>query len=154
VHKVSGGSNFNINSTFASLAQSNCTSCQIQADKSAYWTPQLYYKYANGKYEEVPGHGMTVYYLGRGMDPWGNKTAKPFPEGLQMLSGNNSARVKDVNTRTWGKLLWLQFLLIVNNVLGNSTFPSRLVSERVSFACINYSNQTGAETHGIENTYW
>jgi hypothetical protein len=40
-----------------------CTSCEIQDDKSAYWTPQLYYQHANGSFEEVPNDGMTVYYF-------------------------------------------------------------------------------------------
>lgn len=54
----------NQNSDFNSLLQSPCSSCEIQSDKSAYWTPQLYFAHANGKFEEVPNYGMTVYYVG------------------------------------------------------------------------------------------
>ena len=50
-------SDININSTYESLQEAKCTSCSIQADKSAYWTPQLYYLHSNGEYEEVP-NGM------------------------------------------------------------------------------------------------
>ena len=64
VHKIAGGSEINPYSTFDSLLTSTCSSCQIQADKSAYWTPQLYYAHNNGSFEEVPNEGMTVYYVG------------------------------------------------------------------------------------------
>lgn len=56
----------NINSTAETLLASECTSCQIQSDKSAYWTPGFYYQHADGTFEEVPNSGMTIYYLGRG----------------------------------------------------------------------------------------
>jgi hypothetical protein len=46
------------------LLASNCSSCEVQDDKSAYWTPQLYYAHNNGTFEEVPNYGMTVYFLG------------------------------------------------------------------------------------------
>jgi len=50
------------------MRNSSCTSCEIQADKSGYWTPQLYYEHADGSFEEVPNDGMVVYYLGRGVN--------------------------------------------------------------------------------------
>lgn len=65
VHKIAGGSEVNPYSTFDSLQTSTCSSCEIQADKSAYWTPQLYYAHSNGSFEEVPNEGMTVYYVGK-----------------------------------------------------------------------------------------
>lgn len=64
VHKIAGGTEINPYSTTASLQTSTCSSCEIQADKSAYWTPQLYYSHSNGSFEEVPNEGMTVYYVG------------------------------------------------------------------------------------------
>lgn len=57
------------NSDFNSLLSSTCSSCEIQSDKSAYWTPQLYFAHANGKFEEVPNFGMTVYYVGMTIPP-------------------------------------------------------------------------------------
>lgn len=85
IHKISGAASMvtffrlldtvsntslgiNINSTADTLIASSCTSCQIQGDKSAYWTPGFYYAHADGTFEEVPNQGMTVYYLGRGED--------------------------------------------------------------------------------------
>lgn len=47
------------------LPASVCSSCEVQDDKSAYWTPQLYYVHSNGTFEEVPNYGMTVYFLGK-----------------------------------------------------------------------------------------
>lgn len=118
---------FNINSTFETLAASSCTSCQIQGDKSAYWTPQFYFAHADGTYEEVPNSGMTVYYLGRGEDD-GNRI-KPFPPGLKMVSGDNSAR--SLNTK--------------------SVLPGgRLLAERTSFACVNYA-KPAPETNNLAN---
>lgn len=116
VHKIAGASSFNVSSTFASLQASDCTSCSIQADKSAYWTPQLYYQHANTTLQTVPNSGMTVYYLGRGD---GKASIVPFPPGLRMLSGDPTARALD-----------------------NTTFlpgSNRPVAERVSFACLDRS---------------
>lgn len=135
VHKIAGASNLGPSSTYDSLRQSECTSCTIQADKSAYWTPALYYLHADGTYEEVPNTGMTVYYLGRGADPHGNKTASPFPPGLKMLSGSTTARTQDLTTKTWG----------------NSTYSSRPVSEAVSMVCINYTPGAGSHTNNMTN---
>jgi hypothetical protein len=54
----------NPSSTHDSLLASTCSSCEVQEDKSAYWTPQLYYAHNNGTIEEVQNEGMTVYYVG------------------------------------------------------------------------------------------
>ena len=51
-------------STYTTLQNSSCSSCEIQADRSMYWTPQLYYHRGNGTVEEVRNEGMTVYYVG------------------------------------------------------------------------------------------
>lgn len=41
-HTIVGGSNIGIDSSYESMINSACTSCEIQADKSAYWAPILY----------------------------------------------------------------------------------------------------------------
>jgi len=54
-HTIKGGSGMHINASAEDLLNSQCTSCQVQQDKSAYWTPQLYFMHANGgKAELVP----------------------------------------------------------------------------------------------------
>lgn len=98
------------------MLQSTCTSCAVQADRSGYWTPQLYYQHTNGSFEEVPNNEMLVYYLARGPDSVINKTV-PFPKGFQMLSGNPYLRVFDNQTRTWD--------------------GSSAIAERVSYNCID-----------------
>ncbi|KAI1465850.1 uncharacterized protein F4812DRAFT_437801 [Daldinia caldariorum] len=40
VHKVSGASNFGLVNTYDDLISSECTSCEIQDDKSIYWNPR------------------------------------------------------------------------------------------------------------------
>lgn len=118
VHIVAGPNNFNISSNYDSLQKSLCTSCTVQADKSAYWTPYMYYQKADGTFVDVPQGGVIVYYLGRGK---GNATS--FPPGFRMLSGNTSLRAYDNKTMTYG----------------TAQEAPRPVSDRVSFNCINYA---------------
>lgn len=63
VHSIMGGSNFNLTMSDTTLESSTCTSSLAKADKSNYWTPQLYFKHSNGTFEEVPLFYMKVYYL-------------------------------------------------------------------------------------------
>ena len=39
------------------LVASNCTSCSVRQDKSAYWSPQMYFQHENGTFELVPTSG-------------------------------------------------------------------------------------------------
>jgi hypothetical protein len=120
VHKLSGASNIGINSTFESLQASRCTSCEVQDDKSAYWTPQLFYQHANGSFQMVPNGGTVIYYLGRGEN---RSKTEPFPPGFKMLSGDNFARSYDSKTMTYS----------------NSKNKGRPVADRVTFACLDSS---------------
>ncbi|KAF4470185.1 fungistatic metabolite [Fusarium albosuccineum] len=120
VHKISGASNMGISATYDDLQASRCTSCEIQDDKSAYWTPQLFYQHGNGSFEMVPNDGTVVYYLGRGE----NRTKmEPFPPGFKMLSGDSTARSADTKTMTYNK----------------TGYKGRPVAERISFACLDSS---------------
>lgn len=127
-HKVSGASNFYFSETFDDLAASQCTSCEIQADKSIYWTPQLYYQHGNGTFQEVPNGGHVVYYLGRGDQ---RSSIEPFPPGFKMLSGDSGARANDTVTMTYN----------TNSVRG------RLQSDRVSFACLDSSGPMAEQNY-------
>jgi hypothetical protein len=119
------------NSNYDSLRGSDCTSCSIQADKSAYWTPTLYYEKANGSFVSVPDSGIIIYYLGRGV---GNATA--FPPGFRMLSGNPGLRSYNQAGQTYG----------------TAQYPSRPIADRVSFNCINYNNPR-PETSGFPSDF-
>lgn len=111
----------NTTSTFDSLQAAYCTSCSIQKDKSAYWTPQLYYRHGNnGMFEEVPHDGTVVYYLDRGV---GSINMTAFPPGYRVLSGDSAARSYDANTLTYG----------------NNQYRGQPIANRVSFACLDSS---------------
>ncbi|KAF2426326.1 WSC-domain-containing protein [Tothia fuscella] len=128
-HNIVGAYNFGLNSTYDDLQSSKCTSCEIAADKSAYWTPQLYYSHTNGSFEKVPNGGAIVYYLGRGDDL---ANIQPFPPGFAMLSGSNTARSFDNTTKTWN--------------------GARNIADRVSFVCLD-NNYKYEQTPGLVNTH-
>ncbi|KAL8667681.1 MAG: hypothetical protein Q9202_000536 [Teloschistes flavicans] len=125
-HKIAGAINVNQGSTYDTLRQASCTSCAVQDDKSAYWTPKLYYQHSNGSFEEVGNSGMTVYYLGRG----DNQKLQAFPPGFRMVSGNNNARSYNKQALIPGS--------------------QRPVADRVSYACL--AENLGPETPGMVNT--
>ncbi|KAL2393243.1 hypothetical protein ABEF93_001754 [Exophiala dermatitidis] len=131
-HTIAGPNNLNTTSTFDSLQASYCTSCSIQKDKSAYWTPQLYYRHRNGSFEEVPHDGTVVYYLDRGVDV---PNMVPFPPGFRVLSGDSAARSYDASTLTYG----------------NKSYGPRPVADRTSFACLDSSGPM-PETPGFNVT--
>ena len=45
--------------------EATCSTCEVQMDRSAYWTPSLFYQHPDGTFESVPNNGMTVYYVGQ-----------------------------------------------------------------------------------------
>ncbi|KAI1401782.1 hypothetical protein F4819DRAFT_456715 [Hypoxylon fuscum] len=134
VHKVSGASNFGLSNTYEDLIGSRCTSCEIQDDKSTYWTPQLYYEHTNGSFEEVPNGGTVVYYLGRGEN---RSNIEPFPPGFKMVSGDPFVRSNNTAAVTY---------------TDSNNFGSRLVSDRVSFACLDSSGNGGPEQNYMART--
>ena len=109
-----------MNATYQSLLNSACNSCEIFPDKSAYWTPNLYYQRPNGSFEEVQHGGSVVYYLGRGYLQDGSQVFTPFPKGFQMLSGNKATRAYNTTGMTWG----------------NATYPNRPIQDAATFLCI------------------
>ncbi|KAK0753497.1 hypothetical protein B0T18DRAFT_452427 [Schizothecium vesticola] len=95
VHTFMGAGNIGWSSTGEELRQSTCTNTQLNADKSAYWFPKLYFKDpSDGKLEPVPLYYAAVYYF---FEPT-NDDIKAFPLGLQIVSGNAMARTPPVKT--------------------------------------------------------
>jgi hypothetical protein len=127
-HMIAGPNNFNTTSTTDSLQASYCTSCSIQKDKSAYWTPGLYFRHRNGTYEEVPNEGTVVYYLDRGVDV---ANIMPFPRGFRMVSGDSASRSFDSTTMTFN--------------------GQARIANRISFACLDVSGPQ-PETPGFAQT--
>jgi Domain of unknown function (DUF1996) len=64
VHTIQGGNAFAETLSDTALIASTCTSSLIKNDKSAYWTPKMYFQDpVNGTFEDVPLFYMNVYYL-------------------------------------------------------------------------------------------
>ena len=57
------GSGFSIDAGFDELTAGSCTSCQVTQDKSAYWTPALYFQDASGKMSLVDQVGGMLAYV-------------------------------------------------------------------------------------------
>ncbi|KAG9230027.1 hypothetical protein BJ875DRAFT_169743 [Amylocarpus encephaloides] len=105
-HAIHGGSGFSESSDTAQLLSSECTSCEVSQDKSAYWTPAVYFKdAATGKFTLVDQvGGMLAYYL---LFPnSGETTVEAFPKDFEMISGDTNQRnwsypVPDVEKSLW-----------------------------------------------------
>jgi len=64
VHTIQGGNKFGLTLSDTDLLDSTCTSSLIKNDKSAYWTPKLYFQDpSTGEFTDVPLFYMNVYYL-------------------------------------------------------------------------------------------
>lgn len=119
-----------MSSTPQDLVDSDCTSCEVTQDKSAYWTPSLHFMFSNGSSVMVDQvGGMLAYYLlyTDDSDPTGKITA--FPEGFQMISGDKRQR-----NFTWpvpdpAKSLWS----------GDQVSQFALSQKALGFNCLNYA---------------
>ncbi|KAI1329065.1 hypothetical protein F5Y16DRAFT_367307 [Xylariaceae sp. FL0255] len=128
-HTIQGSSGFGLSATYSDLTEGNCTSCAVNEDKSAYWTPALYFLDDDTQeFTLVPQvGGMLAYYLPRG----DNVTA--FPDGFQMIAGNNFRRnftvgnpyVPDPPQSSWAAL--------------KQTSQSDLQQRATGFNCLDYS---------------
>ncbi|KAI3097075.1 hypothetical protein CBS147333_9404 [Penicillium roqueforti] len=123
-HAVHGGGSFGMSSDEASLLESDCTSCAVTQDKSAYWVPALYFMHTNGSAEVVDEvGGMLAYYLLYGE----NVTA--FPSNFRMLAGDPYQRnftwpVPDPPKSDWS---------------GAQASQAALRQKALGFNCLDYS---------------
>ncbi|KAI0443901.1 hypothetical protein F4803DRAFT_287540 [Xylaria telfairii] len=127
-HTVHGSSGFGISSTYDDLMNGDCTSCAVKQDKSAYWTPAMYFlDSATGEFSPVPQvGGMLAYYLLRG----DNVTA--YPPGFQMIAGSNYRRdytVGDPYSPDPPQSNWAAL---------KQTGQSDLEQRAIGFNCLNY----------------
>ncbi|KAH8656666.1 hypothetical protein BGZ60DRAFT_384562 [Tricladium varicosporioides] len=129
-HAIHGSSGFSETADTAALLAGQCTSCQVAQDKSAYWTPALYFQNtATGKFSLVNQvGGMLAYYL---LYPnSGSQNVTAFPEGFSMISGDTNQRnfsypVPDIPKSNW-------------NVAPYNT-QSFLRQAALGFNCLDYS---------------
>lgn len=123
VHAIHGPDSFTLGSDQSELMSGNCTSCGVVQDRSAYWTPALYFMHANGTAELVPEvGGMLAYYLLNG------DNIKAFPHGFRMIAGDTHQR-----NFTWPvpdppKSLWT----------GAQSSQAALQQKALGFNCLNY----------------
>lgn len=115
-----------MSSGYDDLMKSNCTSCAVKQDHSAYWTPALYFMGNDGKTTIVDQNGGTlVYYL-----LYGDKV-KAFPPGFQMIAGDTKRRsfslpVPDPPQSSWS---------------GEQSTQSGLAQKAVGFNCLDYNKR-------------
>ncbi|GAA5867574.1 hypothetical protein JCM8547_001225 [Rhodosporidiobolus lusitaniae] len=106
VHNILGGSNFALGTSFEALRKSECTSCVVKQDLSNYWTPQLYFHWANGSFSSVETTGgALIYYLQRS-HPTDKTNITAFPDGLRMLTGNPFKRSYNSSSLTAQAIGW------------------------------------------------
>ena len=124
VHDIAGGSNLAATVTTGSLRKSACTSCEVKQDKSLYWTPSLYFQWANGSFSMVPSEALTAYYYTTGYE----EKNLPMPAGLRMISGNRAFHSAAISNR----------MLIKSHVafLRSNQNTTSQVYGAVNFACI------------------
>ena len=142
VHSIKGASGLSDSTTVEQLLASNCTSCPILQDKSAYWTPQMYFHdKTNDSYElvpEVPGHAVYYKYVTAVLNDGKGKTVtdpEPIPNGMRMISGNPFRRNSTVPfpdpPQPWS---------------GDQVTQDALEQKAIGFNCLNYKNPKPEDT--------
>ncbi|GAA6010573.1 hypothetical protein JCM10207_007745 [Rhodosporidiobolus poonsookiae] len=117
VHNIVGGSGVGLGSTFDDLRASQCSTCRVKQDMSAYWTPQLYFQWANGSVSSVDTtSGALIYYLLRS-HPSDTTPITAFPDGFQMVTGNPFKRTYDASSLVDQAIGW--------NCLGSGVAETR-----------------------------
>ncbi|KAL5350457.1 hypothetical protein ACLOAV_004025 [Pseudogymnoascus australis] len=91
-HTIFGSSGFTESSGSDELLAGDCTSCAVTEDKSAYWTPPMYFKdAATGQYKIVDQVGGMLSYYFLNYAP-GETKITAFPHGMEMIAGDTNLR--------------------------------------------------------------
>ncbi|RXK40962.1 hypothetical protein M231_01810 [Tremella mesenterica] len=94
-HNIVGVSNFNAGLTFEEAQKASCTTSYIQADKSAYWVPGLFYQWKNDStFSNIQGDGIVTYWKYAQSGP--NDTFAVVPDDFRMVAGNVSRDTLDI----------------------------------------------------------
>lgn len=127
-HTIHGSSGFSETATYADLMAGDCTSCAVEEDKSAYWTPVLYFQDGStGEFEVVGMSGGLLSYYLLNTDAKGTKV-EAFPPGFAMIAGDTNQRnftypVPDVEKSFW---------------TGEYAQQAFLRQAAIGFNCLNY----------------
>ncbi|CZR56548.1 related to glyoxal oxidase precursor [Phialocephala subalpina] len=129
-HAIHGSDGFSTSASYESLLAGSCTSCEVAQDKSAYWTPAMYFLNSETneyKLVEQVG-GMLAYYL---LYPnSGNTSLSAFPAGFEMIAGDTNQRNFTYPVPDIQKSLW--------NVAPYNT-QAFLRQAALGFNCLNYA---------------
>ncbi|KIW13665.1 hypothetical protein PV08_08856 [Exophiala spinifera] len=145
LHVTFGASNLGFDPTIDELLASNCTSCSIVEDHSAYWTPRMYFQHSNGTLEMVPtSGGLTVYYFTEGPGAGFGAEVTAFPQNFRMVAGMSPKRtfygpIPDRNTSSW---------------LPSDYTQQSLMEKALGFNCLHYGhppNEGALEVHYLRN---
>lgn len=133
LHSIHGSGGFNENASYDELMASDCTSCAVEEDKSAYWHPSLFFEdTTTGKFEIVEQvGGMLAYYL---LFTNTGEKLTAFPKDFRMIAGdslrrNYSQALGDVSKPDPEKSIWAS--------LGQTSQPD-LQQRALGFNCLNY----------------
>ena len=160
VHSLKGGSAFSATSKGEDLLKSNCTSCGVKEDKSAYWTPAMYFVGDDGKTEivpEMPPHKSYYFVEPVQLTSGEKKPREPFPVGFQMIAGN--ARKRNTSLADEGAVSAKQDPLDTDpNSLGpwpNET-QEQLAERAVGFNCLHYGqgDEQSHSRHSLPSKEW
>ncbi|KAG9244702.1 hypothetical protein BJ878DRAFT_56698 [Calycina marina] len=130
IHSIFGGSGFSETADTDTMLASDCTSCSVAQDKSAYWTPPFYFQDATtGEFEAVQQEGgMLAYYL---LFPNADETTvDAFPSGFQMIAGDTNQRNFTYPVPDLEKSLWA--------LDPKYTSQAFLRQAAIGFNCLNY----------------
>ncbi|KAI0245872.1 hypothetical protein BJV78DRAFT_1287032 [Lactifluus subvellereus] len=102
-HTIMGSDAIGLTTTFDDLRNSDCTTCKVKDDKSAYWVPELFYQYKNGSFQAATHGGMLRFPVNETVS-----VVQAFPDGLRMLAGNpylrNNTGTLEAKAITWNCL--------------------------------------------------
>ncbi|KAG7531200.1 hypothetical protein FFLO_04559 [Filobasidium floriforme] len=87
VHRIAGSSALMETVTYEELRASECTTAEVEDDKSLYWQPTLYYQSAAGTFQRLdPDGGLVVYWKA---DKAGDdEPLFDMPNGLRIIAGD------------------------------------------------------------------
>ncbi|MCJ1310740.1 hypothetical protein MMC25_004406 [Agyrium rufum] len=129
LHTLHGGNALGLTTTVEDLLSSDCTSCQVTKDKSAYWSAALYFQEAStGQLSLVPEVSHLTYYKYTPLTVNGVYTfPSALPNGFQMISGDPFER---------------NFTLPVPDPpmpwYGDDATQHALAQKAIGFNCLNY----------------
>ncbi|KAJ4306429.1 hypothetical protein N0V88_001230 [Collariella sp. IMI 366227] len=134
-HAIHGSSGFSETATYEDLINGDCTSCAATEDKSAYWAPTLYFKHANGTYQDVEQvGGMLAYYFLHPDQRDRSKRITAFPNNFRMIAGDSRRRNYSIGGLDFmqpdpPKSLWASL---------GQTNQHDLAQRAIGFNCLNY----------------